>query len=351
MDDPVTGGDPSPEHPHAPTFPDDPFDNRTPEVVYPPALAAASAGGGSLPPPADEGDEEEDDEDEGMLRMSFMGHLEELRSRIIRSLAGFAVAFLACLVFSTQLWDLVQAPGVEALKNLGGEFIAIDPMEQFSIIWVWTPLVASLFVAAPWVIYQVWAFIAPGLYKRERRWAVPFIVCTAGLFLTGGLFAYFIAFRYGLAFLLSIGAPVGVKALISIDRYFSLFVNVMLGVSLIFELPVLIFFLTLIRVASPSFLLRHSRYAILAIVIIAAIITPTPDFFNLTLFAVPMCLLYFLGVFASYLLVLRRENRQFPWKQFLQWLGVIVILIAAGIGVAIVQYGYHIQWHWPFLVR
>ena len=147
-------------------------------------------------------------------------------------------------------------------------------MERFSIIYIWTPLVAAIFLASPWVIYQVWAFISPGLYPRERKWAVPFIVCTGGLFLCGGLFAYFVAFRYALVFLLGIGDDANVTSLISIDDYFTNFVNVMLGMSVVFELPVLIFFLTLIRVASPSFLLRHSRYAILAIVILAAVVTP-----------------------------------------------------------------------------
>ena len=110
----------------------------------------------------------------------------------------------------------------------------------------------------------------------------------------------------------------------------------MLGISLVFELPVIIFFLTLIRVASPSFLLRHSRYAILAIVILAAVITPTPDVFNLTLFAVPMILLYFMGVFASYLLVMRRENRRFPWRIFGYWL-LAVLAVLAIVFVAVVE--------------
>ncbi len=229
------------------------------------------------------------------------------------------------------------------MKQLGrGEFIAIDVMEMFSIIWLWTPLVAALFLATPWVIYQAWAFVAPGLYPRERKWAVPFIVCTAGLFIAGGLFAYFVVFRYALIFLLGIGGPVNVTPLISIDLYFERFVNVMLGVAVIFELPVLIFFLTLIRVASPSFLMRHSDYAILAIVILAALVTPSPDAFNLTLFAVPMILLYFLGVFASYLLVLRRESRKFPWKIFFWWLAAV--LVVAGIGVAYTGY-------WRVLVK
>jgi sec-independent protein translocase protein TatC len=269
-----------------------------------------------------------DPDDDGMLRMSILEHLEELRTRILRALAGFGVAYLACLFFASQLWKFVQAPGEAAFKAVGkGEFVANRVMERFSIIYVWTPFVAAIFVAFPWVIYQVWAFISPGLYPRERKWAMPFIVSTGGLFLCGGLFAYFVAFRYTLVFLFGIGEDVNVTSLISIDDYFTNFVNVMLGISVTFELPVLIFFLTLLRVASPSFLLRHSDYAVMAIVILAAVITPSPDAFDLTLFAVPMILLYFLGVFASYLLVFRREGRKFPWKIFFLWLAVVLVVM------------------------
>jgi sec-independent protein translocase protein TatC len=284
-----------------------------------------------------------DPDDDGMLRMSILEHLEELRSRIIRALAGFGVAFVVCMIFASELWKFVQAPGVAAFKAIGsGGFIAIGVMERFSIIYVWTPFVAAIFLAFPWVIYQVWAFISPGLYPRERKWAVPFIVFTGGLFLCGGLFAYFVAFRYALVFLLGVGEDINVTSLISIDDYFTNFVNVMLGISVIFELPVLIFFLTLIRVASPSFLMRHSDYAILAIVILAAVITPSPDAFNQTLFAVPMILLYFLGVFLSYLLVLRREGRKFPWKVFLIWLAAVLAVAA----IAMAYTGY-----WRLLIR
>ena len=350
MDDQHNGGELPPDQtPHV-VYPDDPESALHPDID--PQPRALTSGGGTRTPPPSPPADDEDDEESGMLRMSFMEHLEELRSRILRALGGFGVAFLACLIFAGSLWDYVQAPGLAAFKIIGhGGFIAIDPMEQFSIIWMWTPLVASLFIASPWVIYQVWAFISPGLYPKERRWAVPFILCTAGLFISGGLFAYFVAFRFALTFLFNIGGPMGVLPLISIDKYFDLFVDVMLGISLVFELPVLIFFLTLIRVASPAFLLRHSRYAILAIVILAAVITPTPDVFNLTLFAVPMILLYFLGVFASYLLVMRRENRKFPWAVFFYWLIAVLALIGAWIAVAVVRYHYHFVLHWPFMVK
>src|SRR5207302_3194378 len=130
--------------------------------------------------------------------------------------------------------------------------------------------------------------------------------------------------------------------IVSIDRYFSLFVNVMLGVALVFEMPVVIFFLCLLRLASPKWLLDNSRYAILAIVIIAAIVTPTPDVFNLMLFAVPMCALFFVGVLASYMLVLRREGGKFPWSKFVWWTLWVVALAAGGVYVAIRFYHYHL---------
>ena len=290
------------------------------------------------------------DPDDGMLRMSILEHLDELRTRIIRALVGFGVCLFAAMAWARPLWSFVQRPLKEAIGQVHGEIVAITPTEQFSIIWMWTPLVASIFLAAPWVIYQVWAFIAPGLYPRERKWAIPFILSTAGLFLAGGLFAYFIALPSTLGFLLNIGAP-EVRPTISIDSYFTTFVNVMLGLSVVFELPVAIFFLTLVHIASPSFLLRHSRYAILAIVILASFVTLTQDAVNMAVLAVPMTLLYFLGVFVSFLLVMRRENRRFPWKMFGYWLLAVLAAVIISIWSAVVVFEYRVVAHWPFLTK
>jgi sec-independent protein translocase protein TatC len=317
------------------------------------AVVVASGAAPPAPPPPPPPQNEEDEEEEGMLRMSFMEHLEELRSRIIKALYGLAIAFVLSLVFAGQLWDIISDPAVDALRHLGvnpPHLVQITPMESFTIIWVQLPLLCSVFLASPWIVYQVWAFIAPGLYKRERRWAAPFVLVTAGLFILGGLFAYFLAFRFGLTFLLGIGMSNNVTPMVSITEYFDLFVNVTLGVGLVFELPVLIFLLTLLRVASPRFLLRHSRYAILAIVIIAAIVTPTPDVFNLMLFAIPMCALYFVGVFLGYLLVLRREGKQFPWKAMLL-VAIITLLVAGAIYFAFTYFHLHMIRTWPYVAR
>lgn len=288
-----------------------------------------------------------------MLRMSFLEHLEELRTRIIRALMGLAVSFVLCIVFANQLWEVVSQPAITALHQLGfvEKLYQHTPMETFSVVWVKIPLLVSIFLASPWILYQVWAFIAPGLYKRERHWAAPFVLCTAGLFLLGGVFAYFVAFRYGLTFLLGIGRNINIAPVVSVTEYTDLFVNVMLGVGLVFELPVLIFFLTLLRIVTPGFLMRNSRYAILGIVVVAAVVTPTPDIVNLMLFTVPMCLLFYVGIFAGYLLVLRRENRRFPWKPVLLAVGAILALVALALWVAVTHYGVKIVPYWPFLMR
>jgi len=311
-------------------------------------------GGASVPPPppnppGGDGDEDED----GMLRMSFVEHLEELRNRILRALYGVIVAFAVSLTFTSQLWNFVQKPAGEALKSLHYEpyLVQIAPMEGFNIVYFKLPIIVGIFLGSPWVLYQVWAFISPGLYRKERRWATPFILCSAGLFIAGGVFAYFVIFRYGLTFLLGIVPRDTVKPMVSMSEYFDMFVNVILGVGLVFELPVLLFFLTLLRIVSPSFLLNHSRYAILIIFIIAAVVTPTPDVFNLMLFATPMCLLFYVGIFASYLLVLHRENRKFPWKKA-SLIGVgVLLLVGAVVYLAITKYGYKPVPHWPFLVH
>lgn len=346
MSEPNGGAQP-PDSEQPMRFPDNPEHGLDPliEPTRSPVLTSSY----TLPPKA--GQEDDDDEEDGMLRMSFLEHLEELRSRIIKILIGGGVAFGLSMIFSIPIWAFVQQPLTYAVEQVKGEIIAITPMEQFTIIWMWAPLLAAIYIAAPWVLYQIWGFIAPGLYPRERKWAAPFIIITASLFVLGGVFAYYVALRYALVFLLGLGATTGVKATISIDSYFSLFVNVILGISILFELPVVVFFLTLLRITTPGFLMRNSRYAILVIVILAAVVTPTPDPVNLALFAIPMILLFFLGVFASYLLVLHREQQKFPWRAFFLWLGAIAFLIGVTVTVAVLQYGYKLIPNWPFLTR
>ena len=360
-DGPYTYGETSSsvETPPAPTTTGQPTESASTAVTTPGAATGGGRGGSPPPPPSGGDGGDGGDDEEGMLRMSFLEHLEELRKRILMALAGVGVAFAVSLTFSDKVWAIVAAPAVDALRQLGYKgpnggppgLTQITPMEVFNVVWVKLPILSAIFLSSPWILYQVWAFIAPGLYKRERKWAAPFVIGSAGLFIIGGLFGYFVAFRFGLTFLLGLGRANYITPMVSVTEYFDLFVNVMLGIGLIFELPVLIFFLTLLHVVSPRFLIGHSRYAILGIVILAAVVTPTPDVFNLMLFAVPMCGLFYLGIFGSYLLQLHRENRRFPWRKILPWSAAILLLIAAALYIAITRFGYHLAPHVPFLTR
>src|SRR5262249_20127392 len=144
MDEPKGGNPPSEQQQEPFPYPEDPYDGHRPDTVPPAqtAVVPAGAAGGTAPPPPPPPEDEGDEEEEGMLRMSFLEHLEELRYRIIRALMGFGIAFLLCIVFANQLWRIVEAPAADALKKVGvadGKLAIIDPMEGFSIIWVWTP--------------------------------------------------------------------------------------------------------------------------------------------------------------------------------------------------------------------
>ena len=294
-----------------------------------------------------------------MLRMSFLDHLEELRSRLIKAVVGLVVTYGLCLIFAGKLWEIVSEPAAAALRAIGAkpDLAQLAPMDGFLVVYFKLPLLAALFIASPWILWQVWAFVAPGLYKNERKMAAPFVISTAGLFIAGGCFAYFVAFRFGLAFLLGIGMNFGVTGgakitpVVSIVDYFDLFVNVMLGIGVTFELPVLIFFLTMLRVVTPGFLIEHSRYAILAITVLAAFITPTPDIVNLLIFAVPMILLYFVGVFAGYLLVLSREGKRFPWHILLMLLAGFAAAGAGVVWLLVSRFGFKLVNYWPYVVQ
>lgn len=318
-------------------------------VTAPPPAFGGTTPPNPPPPPADE----EEEDDDGMLRMSFLDHLEELRSRLIKCVVGMVVAYAVCLFFAKFLWGLVQEPAASALKSLGysPELAQLKPMDAFLVIYVKLPLLAALFLSSPWLLWQAWAFISPGLYKKERRFAGPFVICTAGLFILGGMFAYFVAFRFGLTFLLGVGNDVNIKPVVDIVEYFDLFVNVTLGIGVTFELPILIFFLTMLRIVTPGFLIEHSRYAILGITILAAVITPTPDIVNLLIFAVPMVLLYFIGVFAGYLLVLSREGKKFPWHILLYLMLGVLAASGGAVYVMVTRMGYKLIQVWPYLTK
>ncbi len=321
------------------------------EVDEPEPAAQTASGSGAATPPPPPPDDDEDDED-GMARMSFLEHLEELRTRILRALGGLLIVYLACLAFARDLLRLALEPffaAAAAIAGPDGELIKIintRPTEQFQVQYIKVPLLAAVFFGAPWLAYQAWQFIAPGLYKKERRWAVPFIFTTAFLFILGGVFCYFIALRVTLQFLLTVSDDV--EPFIAVNEYLNTFIILEIGLGLVFQLPVVVFFFTLMRLTTPQFLLRNVRYAVLIMFVAAALITPTGDPITMTLFAGPMILLYFVGIGASWLLVLRREGRRLPWIRIILSLLAVFAMITGIIFYLHLYHGYGWMQQFPW---
>jgi len=227
--------------------------------------------------------------------MSFLEHLEELRRRIFYAVIGVLAAFFVCFGYADHIYGVMERPLVRILaaKGLNEKLVYLNPIEPFNL-YVKLALITGLFLASPWVLYQVWLFISPGLYPKERRYVIPFVLFTSALFISGGLFAYKYAFPIALEFLISYAHRFSPQ--ITINEYFDLFSTVVLGLGLIFELPTLIFFLSLLGLVNARFLIRNFRYAVLIIFVIAAVITPTADITTMLVFAAPMLGLYVLSI-------------------------------------------------------
>ena len=239
-----------------------------------------------------------------LARMSLMEHLEELRTRLLRSVIILAVAFGPCWYFVDEIFAFLQRPIMKLLPP--GKKLAYTGMTDPFILYFKVAALAAVFAASPFILYQFWRFIAPGLYKHERRYLLPFLFFGSVFFLAGGAFAYYVAFPLAAEFLLKIGGAF--EPVITIERYFGFQMTIILGLGLMFELPIVIFVLAAIGLVTPRFLMRNFRWAVVIIFVVAAIITPTSDILNLCVFAVPAILLYLLGVGAAALVPKRNPE-------------------------------------------
>jgi len=240
--------------------------------------------------------------------MPLLGHLEELRKRITCSVVGVLVGFLACWSYADRIFGLMQQPIIQALRHhgLGGGLVYLNPTEPFNL-YLEVGLVAGLFAASPFVFYQLWLFMAPGLYRHEKRYILPFLISTVGLFMAGGLFGYRMVYPASLDFLIGYGQRF--QPMIAIGEYTKLFLTIIIGLGLIFEMPILVLFLALMRVITVRWMWRNLRYSILAIFVVAAIVTPTTDILNMCLFAAPMVALYAISIGVAWLVNRGRGHR------------------------------------------
>ena len=228
--------------------------------------------------------------------MPVTDHLEELRKRIIKCIVAVIAGFLLSFTFSKQLFGLLTYPLVQAMPA-GGKLIYTSLQEAF-VTYMKVAFFAGLFLAAPVIFYQIWKFVVPGLYAKERTYVVPFMVAACVFFLLGASFAFFVAFPFGFRFFLGFTTD-RIQALPSMKEYLSLCMSLLLAFGITFELPVVMFFLARMGIVNHIMLRRYRKYAILIISIIAAILTP-PDILSMTMLGIPLYLLFELSVVVTY---------------------------------------------------
>ncbi len=251
-------------------------------------------------------DDEEDDEEEKELggRMSFLDHLDELRKRIFHALISVIATFVGAWIFREQIFGFLSVPILKVVEQL----VVLKPTEPFTV-YLKVSFAAAIFFAIPYIMFQVWLFIAPGLYRREKIYSLPFLFASSILFILGGLFAYYIILPPALNFLLNdFGSEF--KAVISAVEFYDFELIIIVGMGAIFQLPVVVAFLSMFGLVSPGFMWRNFRYAFLLITIIAAVVSPTTDPMNLFLWSGPMVILYTFSIGISWIFKRRRDTKK-----------------------------------------
>ncbi len=248
------------------------------------------------------------DEDGGS--MSFFEHLVELRKRIVSALIAIGIGIVFAFFIAKRFINFITEPMQAALRanHVDPNLYYTSPAGYVSLI-ITLSVYLGIVLAMPWVLYQVWLFVAPGLYRHERRAVASFIGSSMFLFLCGIAFGYFVMLPRVLTYVVGFAGGGPIKPLINVNEYFELIVVVLVGLGVIFEMPVVVFILSLFNIVTPKFLIKNFRYAMLLITVAAAIVTPTPDATTMLVFMAPMIALYFVSVFVSYL-VLRRKRSQ-----------------------------------------
>lgn len=247
------------------------------------------------PPPRPLDDDEEEAGVSG--KMSFLEHLDELRQRLIKALLAVLVGFLVAIAFINPIFEFVMEP-LQAILPAGGKLIYTEPTEAFMLYMKMAALV-GLMIALPVVLWQVWAFIAPGLYAHEKRFAIPFVMMSTVFFIGGALFSHYVVFPAMWRFFASFSTDT-VEFAPRIEPVFSLYVRMALGLGAVFEMPTLVMFLARVGLVTPMFLIRHTKYAILIIFVVAALVTPSPDVVSQFLLALPMFVLYAFSILVAW---------------------------------------------------
>jgi sec-independent protein translocase protein TatC len=231
-------------------------------------------------------------------KMSFLEHLEELRKRIINAALGIAVGIAASFFFIQKIFVFLMAPANATLPE-GSRLIYTQPTEAFSL-YIQISLISGALFASPWIMYQVWGFIAPGLYANEKKFVVPFVLFSTVGFVGGAAFNHYIAYPFIMTYFASFNTP-NLVYMPQLTYVWGLYVKMLLGLGLIFQMPTVVFFLAKMRVLTARFLIRQYKLAVLLIFITAAVVTPTGDPMTLLIFAAPMLGLYTLSIAIAFI--------------------------------------------------
>jgi sec-independent protein translocase protein TatC len=237
--------------------------------------------------------------------MTFLEHLDELRKRIFYSFIALILAVIPGWFFSKDVYKILARPVTQFLPQ--GEKLVFTSLPDPFMLYIKVSFLIALFATSPFIFYQFWKFIAPGLYQKEKKYVIPFVFFTTFFFTAGALFGYFIVFPFACRFFLQQGAEF--RAMITVDQYFKLVLRLLLAIALVFELPTLIFFLSRMGLVSSRWMIRNFKYAVLAVFVIAAIITPTPDWFTQTVVALPMLVLYGISILVAFFGEKRKKKK------------------------------------------
>jgi len=238
--------------------------------------------------------------------MTFLEHLEDLRKRIFYSLLALFIAVIPGAIWATDIFDILAKPLSKYLPE--GQKLAFTKLTSPFMLYMKVAFLAALFLAIPFILLQIWYFVAPGLYQKEKKYVWPFVIFTSAFFMMGAVFGYFVIFPYACKFFLNVGQ--NFQAVITVEEYFSLMLKLLLGIAAVFELPTLIFFLSRMGIITSRWMIKKYKYAILVVFILAALITPTPDPVSQAILAGPMLGLYTFGILIAFVFGKERKKRK-----------------------------------------
>lgn len=249
--------------------------------------------------------------EEELQRAPLGEHLRELRTRLIRGIAALAVAVIVAWIFHEVLFDWLMQPYTKAMKAKHPDvphYIEYRALTEPLVVYLKTSAIVGALAATPYILYEIWKFVVPGLYKQERRMATSFLIATLLFFTTGVLFCRYFVLGPAVGMLLSIGAT-NTSASIMMNEYFGFTSRMLFVFGLLFELPVVISFLSFLGLITHRTLLKYWRHAIVVMFIVGAMLTP-PDPLTQVLLSLPLSLLYFVSVGVSWMFTTRREAKQ-----------------------------------------